>query len=86
MKEGRGRRWRRGGGGINFDNKQHTCTQHYRVRDCNVNLPDGPSCILGIPECGRVWIHTVRQGLDTHIVSHLQSRGGGCIAQPVTDM
>ena len=52
MKEGGRRRWRRGGGDINFDNKQHTCTQHYRVRDCNVNLPDGPSCILGIPECG----------------------------------
>ena len=59
---------------------------HYRVRDCDVNLPDGPSCILGIPECGRVWIHTARQGFDTHIISYLQSRGDGCIVQPVTDV
>lgn len=59
---------------------------HYRVRHCNVNLPDGPSCILGIPECGRVWIHAAGQGLDPHIISHLQSRGGACIPWSMADV
>ena len=43
----------------------------YSVRNNNVNFPYSSPSILGIPESGRVWIHTAREGLQAHIMTNL---------------